>query len=237
MKPTSSFDYTTEDLDDMAVAHNYNDWLSSLMQSFLGKEILEVGSGQGTFAQVLQKKSSGSVTALEPSPTQFLMLNERLKDIKEIRVVKGFLSDLPAHETYSSIVYNNVMEHIEDNVTEMCEAYKHLRPGGYLIVYSPALPRLMSDFDRKIGHFHRYTRSDLTQKLKDADFDISLVKYVDFLGSFLWYIKFVLLKSQTLGSNNVALFDRLIVPIQSRIEAVVQLPFGKNILAVGQKPH
>ena len=61
-----------------------------------------------------------------------------------------------------SIVYINVLEHVEDDQTELRMAHSVLASGGRLLVFVPAHEWLMSRFDRKLGHFRRYTRESLT---------------------------------------------------------------------------
>jgi 2-polyprenyl-3-methyl-5-hydroxy-6-metoxy-1,4-benzoquinol methylase len=42
----------------------------------------------------------------------------------------------------------DVLEHIEDDKSELARAVSHLRPGGRLVVLSPANQWLFSEFDR-----------------------------------------------------------------------------------------
>src|SRR5690606_11864600 len=111
---------------------------------------------------------------------------------------------------------------------------KHLKPGGHLIVYSPALPFLMSDFDRSIGHFHRYTKHEIQTKLTQAGLQTVHFQYVDFIGIWLWLVKFKWLKSKQLGTQSVKTFDTLLVPIIRNLERVINIPIGKNVLVVAK---
>jgi hypothetical protein len=129
-----------------------------------------------------------------------------------------------------------VLEHIEHDVEELSQVKRLLKKGGHIIVYSPALPVLMSDFDRSIGHYHRYTRKSVTSKMEKAGYTVQHFRYVDFLGTFLWFIKFKVLKSKVLGQQSVALFDSLVVPIMAKMEHLISIPFGKNVFIVGSKP-
>ena len=45
-----------------------------------------------------------------------------------------------------------------------------LKVGGRLIFLVPAHGQLYSQFDKKLGHFRRYSKSAVLAKLKNADF-------------------------------------------------------------------
>lgn len=227
------FDYITKDLDDMSIAINYNRWIISLMKPYIGNHVLEVGAGSGTFTQSLRKFSNlDHITALEPSQSQYEKLVRTFPSTQNVMTFKGFLADFTSVKKFDTIIYNNVLEHIEDDIQELQQAKEKLNPGGYILVYSPALPCLMSNFDKKIGHFHRYTKNSIQKKLEKARLKTVHFQYVDFIGTFLWYIKFKLLKSEEIGSTNVAIFDKIFVPLQAKIEKKINIPIGKNILTV-----
>ena len=62
---------------------------------------------------------------------------------------------------FDSILYINVLEHIEDDRAELLSAYRALPVGGFLLLFVPALPQLYSKFDRSVGHFRRYYKKEL----------------------------------------------------------------------------
>ncbi len=52
-----------------------------------------------------------------------------------------------------TILYVNVLEHIEDDLTELQLVHETLVLGGKALIFVPAMPSLYGNFDRKIGHF------------------------------------------------------------------------------------
>jgi hypothetical protein len=94
---------------------------------------------------------------------------------------------------------------------------------------------LYGEFDRKLGHFRRYTKKELEQKCQDAGFKLLKSKYFDFAGVLPWYINYRLLKSESLGGGAVSLYDKAVVPVFRKIESLVKVPVGKNILLIGEK--
>lgn len=229
------FSYETDDLNDMSVAQNYNAWIISLVKPYIGKSILEVGAGCGNFTQALITHTDSLITCIEPSCTQFRALKQiELQHPGRIHTYHGFSTAIPKNDTFDTIIYNNVLEHIEHDVEELTHIKKHLKPGGHLIIYSPALPFLMSEFDKSIGHFHRYTKNEIIKKVEQAGLQTVHFQYVDFIGIWLWLVKFKVFKSKHLGENSVKFFDSVVVPIISKLEKIIPLPFGKNVLIVAK---
>src|SRR5438093_6799128 len=58
---------------------------------------------------------------------------------------------------YDAVFLLDVIEHIDDDVTFLRAALRHLRSGGLVIVNVPASMLLFSDYDRAAGHLRRYT--------------------------------------------------------------------------------
>ena len=65
----------------MALAVNYSRWIFERLQPFIGKHIIEVGAGMGSFSKILLETQPESMTLLEPSPNLFAILTERLPGI------------------------------------------------------------------------------------------------------------------------------------------------------------
>ena len=80
---------------------------------------------------------------------------------KRCDVFSGILADLPVEWQFDTILYIDVLEHIRDDWHELSVAAGHLAAGGCIIVLNPAWPHLYSPFDRKIGHYRRYTKKSL----------------------------------------------------------------------------
>ena len=74
----------------MALAANYSRWILDRLRPSIGKHILEVGAGVGSFSKFLLETSPESMTLLEPSPNLFAILTERLPgiDARGIAVVR-----------------------------------------------------------------------------------------------------------------------------------------------------
>lgn len=82
---------------------------------------------------------------------------------------------------FVTILYIDVLEHIEDDKEELKKASCHLKPGGYLIILSPSLQILYSTFDAGIGHFRRYTKKSL-KSILPSSLKIERLLHLDTIG-------------------------------------------------------
>jgi SAM-dependent methyltransferase len=234
--------YEGRELESMWVAKNYRRWILSRLDPFLGQRIVEVGAGNGSFSELLLGRRPLSLTAIEPSANMYPLLAKKLERIDPDHTVRLIQSTLaksalqyPEIGETDSIVYINVLEHVEDDQAELHTAYSMLASGGRVLVFVPAHEWLMSRFDRKLGHFRRYTRESLTSKFKRAGFTIRFSAYFDVLGIFPWWLKYRILQSEEMEASLVRAFDRCGVPLSRAFDLITNFRIGKNVIVVGEK--
>lgn len=230
--------YYGRDLEAMSFARNYHQWIMDEFRPYLGSNVVEIGAGTGNFSEFIINAGVKHLVALEPSSNMYPLLRKRFDKEGSIETVNSSLKDyLPARNYkagFDSVLYVNVLEHIEDDKQELSCAYEAIKKGGYLLIFVPALPWLYSDLDRKVGHYRRYYRGNLAKRVCDAGFSVLKIKYFDIVGIIPWYIAFVLLKRSITG-NSVSLYDNLVVPMMRVIEGTITPPVGKNLLLIGRK--
>lgn len=230
--------YFGRDLEAMSFARNYHRWILDAFRSHLGGDLAEIGAGSGNFSEMLLSEPQvRSLVSFEPSSNMFPHLVRTLSPHgARARAVPGYLSEHSEglRSSFDTVLYVNVLEHVPDQARELAHASALLRPGGSLLVFVPACPFLMSDFDRSIGHFRRYRERDLREVVGNAGFRIEECRYFDLLGILPWYVVFVLMK-RTLSGGNVSTYDRFVVPWLRRLEAMVAPPIGKNLLLIARK--
>lgn len=234
-------EYVGKDLEAMDFAVNYHRWILALMKPFLGKHLVEVGAGTGAFSELLLETAPETLSLVEPS-AMFETLQTNLakhNSTTKIRYFPNIFADvavqIETEQSPDSIIYINVLEHIEDDRLELEIIHRTQREKGRVFIFVPALPVLFSEFDKQIGHFRRYRKTELAEKFHAAGFRILLSRYFDAAGIFPWLVKYRLLKSLTMESGAVHFYDKFVVPVAKPVESFLPLPLGKNLLFVAEK--
>lgn len=227
--------YFGRDLEAMSFAKNYHKWIIDDFKPYLGRTVAEVGAGTGNFSELMIEHIKYLV-AFEPSTNMYLILKDRFSKNPRVETLNCTFSSEYSRfiGCFDSIIYVNVLEHIEKDEIELSYVYKTLRQGGHALIFVPALSFLYSDFDKNIGHFRRYCKKDFVKLIRHIGFNIIKAKYFDFAGIVPWYIVFVLLK-RSISVGKVSLYDKLVVPLMQRVERFIAPPVGKNLLLVIQK--
>lgn len=217
---------------------NYFAWQAGLFRDFAVGRVIDHGAGTGGLANALLAAQAGDVTALEPDPQLVEVLRKRFAEVPHASVFAGTLDDYLAAQGpggVDAIVSSNVIEHIEDDVACLHLMHELLRPGGAVGLYVPARPELYGSLDSAVGHFRRYTRSELGDKLTRAGFRVSRVTYCNLVGVLPWLVTGRILKRDHIGSGSLKIFDRLVFPVCRRLEAWFPPRYGLNLVAIGVK--
>lgn len=226
--------YPGKELEAMSFALNYHRWIVAEFEPYLGEKIAEVGAGVGSVSKLLLATRVKHLAAFEPSPNMYPVLEKELRHEQRARAVNDFFSRRYAHERFDTVVYINVLEHIEDDRAELTTALENLQPEGHLLLFVPGLPWLYSDLDKRIGHFRRYRKAALSGLVQDVGFSLIKARYFDIAGIIPWYVNYVLLQNR-MGNASVSLYDKLVVPLMKPLESYVTPPIGKNVLLIGKK--
>jgi SAM-dependent methyltransferase len=226
--------YPGTELDVLAGAVNYHRWILAAFHPYLGGIVAEVGAGIGSISTLLLESSLERLIAFEPSSNLFPVLADKLKGDQRAQAVNDVFRPDYTPGGLDSILYVNVLEHVERDLDELHKARAALRPGGHLFVFAPAMSWLYSDFDRHVGHLRRYTRRVLIKLARDAGFEVLKARYFDAAGILPWYVGFVLLHGRPKAAG-VALYDKVVVRPMRMLEAVVPPPLGKNVVLIARK--
>ncbi len=240
--PPEGFTYSGRELDAMAGASNYHEWILDVFEPFLGRHLVEVGAGLGSFSElILRHHACQTFWLVEPSREMYdqLAVAQELQTNTRIQTFHGTFREvapsIKAGQAPDSIIYVNVLEHIMDDEGELAAIHDTLAETGRVFLFVPALPWLYGAFDERVGHMRRYTKPELEGKLERAGFKVVLSRYFDFAGIAPWWVKYRLLRSATMAPGGVRQYDRWVVPIARRIEKLLEPPIGKNVIAVAEK--
>ncbi|MEA2755336.1 MAG: hypothetical protein QOJ54_1625 [Aliidongia sp.] len=229
--------YIGTELEVFAHAINWRAYWQAQIRPYLGRTVLEVGAGIGTVAKSLCVGDMQRWVALEPDSgmAERLLADQaagRLHGACEIRC--GGVASLSSTDLFESILYIDVLEHIENDRDEVRHAYAHLRPGGYLIILVPAHQALYSPFDAAIGHFRRYNRKQL-QGLRPTDASPVRARYLDSVGLLASFGNRLFLKSENPNLQQIIVWDRTMVAVSRVLDPVLRYRCGKSLLVIWRK--
>lgn len=229
--------YESADLELFAQATNWKTYWSDRLRSYIHGHVVEVGAGLGTSTEYMCRQDHPEWLCLDPDPAHASRLGQRIAsgDLPAFCKAKcGVLADLAADGQTDTILYIDVLEHIEDDQAEMRQAASHLKPGGNVVVLSPAFSFLFSPFDKAVGHYRRYRKQDI-QRLTVPGLRLQAAFYLDSIGFFASLANRLLLRSTMPSPAQIALWDRLMIPISRYADRLFGALFGKTIVMVWRK--
>jgi 2-polyprenyl-3-methyl-5-hydroxy-6-metoxy-1,4-benzoquinol methylase len=217
-------------------APNYLRWIADLCSPHLGHEVMDVGAGYGAITELFAE--GRSVLATDLSDRCVAAMRQRFASMSNVEVRKADLRTLDPDQLgrrFDSIVLINVLEHIEDDAGTLVHLARLLRPGGRLVMYVPALNCLYGHWDRKVGHFRRYSKWRLRKVAAEAGLDLADLRYVNLLAIPAWlaFSRFSATVSEDPGKS-LSIWDRTGVPLSRVIESRLRPPLGLNLLCVAQ---
>jgi SAM-dependent methyltransferase len=234
--PVSSA-YTVADQLRMAQATRYFAWQSAMAKAALGRRVLEIGCGLGNFTEQLRDREC--VVGLDVDDACIARHQQRFANTPHIR---SFVLDAldPAllelrRERLDSVACLNVLEHIEDDLGLLRRMQELLPTGGRVVLMVPAFMALYGPIDRNLGHYRRYTRASLRDAAAQARLGVREMRFMNTVGFFGWWVNAKILRKTEQSEEQIAVFDRWVVPVMSRVENVVAPPFGQSLFVVLEK--
>lgn len=192
--------------------------------------VLDFGAGSGQLAEIWRDKYEINPICLEIDPSLVEVLVE-----KKFRVFQK-LDEI--QEKIKFVYTSNVLEHIEDDVAALKEIKNKMAVNGKLVIYVPALPVLFSDFDASIGHYRRYTKKELINKVTNAGFKVESCFWNDSLGILASLAVKLLGYEGKIKLGNVKfllVYDRVIYPISKILDSILfKYLIGKNLFLIAE---
>ncbi len=223
-------------------ATHYYEWTVARIRAYLGRNVLDIGSGYGAHLVPILARVE-RLTSIDLSPESVDFLNARFGGFPAYRALCADFGQEPQPDWmlssgFDTVLCLNVLEHIQDDLTALRQMRAILRPtGGTVILQIPAHPFLYGSLDAQAGHFRRYCKAEMAEKLAQAGFDLLKLEYFNRLSALFWWINGrVLRKALDSGQVNtqISIYDRFLVPLLRPLEAALPLPFGQSILAVAR---
>lgn len=226
-----------ETLRRMAGLEAYNRWLHDRFDAYLGRRILEVGSGIGNQTRYFADRER--VIASDIDPFYLKTLADRFGQRRNVRLASFRFPLSPAdvddlqRERIDTIVCLNVLEHIEDHESTLRDFAAVLPTGGHLVLLVPSMPSLYGSLDRALSHFRRYDREPLRALLGSCGFVADDLRYVNRLAVFGWWLSSRVLGAKVLPRDQLAMF-KLMMPLL-KLEEKRPPSFGLSLLALARR--
>jgi SAM-dependent methyltransferase len=228
-------EYIGEELTLFQLAENWKRYVASRLRPYIHGRVLEVGAGLGANVPYFFRSDLSGYVSLEPDGRLCDEYRRQQLDGKipaACELVQGTLDSLAAEETFDTIIYIDVLEHIEDDRAEFARAFSRLRSGGRLCILCPAHNRLYSPFDQAIGHFRRYDKR-MFRALSDER--PLVLEYLDSAGLLASGANKLLLRQTYPNEQQILLWDRVLVRLSRCVDPLVARRIGKSILGVWAK--
>ncbi len=230
--------YIGNELKIFARAVNWKNYYGRAIKGWFGQRVLEVGAGLGETTRQLCTGQHREWLCLEPDP-EFCDTIRAKAASGELpgccSICNGTTEALQGkHRYFDTILYVDVLEHIQDDCAELQRAAHLLTDQGRIIILAPAHSFLFSPFDHQIGHYRRYDREALRAACP-AELAIERMMYLDSVGMLASLANRLLLSQATPTIGQILFWDRVLVRISMVVDHLVFHSIGKSILAVMRK--
>lgn len=191
--------FESKDEDDKRLLNTINKFLkfNKLKEIGRGSNLLDLGSGTGSFVNICQEK--GVIANGIDAGTNGLNLE----------VEKINFSD----KSYDFITMINLIEHLRNHKNIMAEIYRLLKDDGLLIILTPNFKYCYKTFYDDPTHVSPFTNNSLKKILNYYNFnEISNVPFLVNKSNFFWRNRFKYLLASWLPFTNHVLKDSIFIP-------------------------
>jgi SAM-dependent methyltransferase len=232
-----------KDINEADVLKNYRQYQYDLIKDYIGKKIIEVGSGaRGFIKQILDNNENiERLYSLEPSETLFNQGSRNYQFPGFVEFVCADLFDLDKEKTgrFDTAIFIHVLEHIKEDKKALDTISDFVNPGGYVLIEVPAIQALFSVHDEILGHFRRYNKKMLRSIVDTDKYEIVKLWYQDpvgILGSLYFFkLRKTKLKSDkgvNMVKNQGGIYDKYVIPFEKQLEKFITFPFGLSLTAI-----
>jgi SAM-dependent methyltransferase len=223
-------------LDALAQTPRFNSWMADTVRPYVGSMVLEIGAGIGNLSQFLCPRRK-SYVATDLDEEHLGRLHVRFQNRPNIRLQQCDLSNPRDFEKVGArvdtVVCLNVLEHIADDAVGLRNIASALAPGGRAIILVPQDQSIYGTLDEVLGHFRRYSESELRLKMEAAGFEVERVLYFNRITRPGWFFNGRILKRTHFSRFQLWIFDRM-VWLWRRLDRILPWP-SVSIIAIGKK--
>ena len=148
---------------------------------------IEVGCGDGFN---LKEFSGIGLKGIGLDISKEAIKKAKSRGLKNIRLIHG---DFLKSKIKTNLIFMlNVLEHIKDDTSFLAKANSLLFKGGILVIAIPANSKTYGFADINAGHYRRYDRNEIEEKLKNTGFKIDEIFSVGFpvCNFYTWFFNY-----------------------------------------------
>jgi glycosyltransferase involved in cell wall biosynthesis len=215
-------------------APRFSRWMADVIRPYVGSHVLEIGAGIGNLTLHLVPRNAYWATDLNP---EYLGTLERLRTnrpyLRIARVDATDASSFPAGQSFDTVIFLNVLEHLADDAGALRNVYAALENGGTAVVLVPSGPKLFGTLDEVLGHCRRYTEEQLIAVGQAAGFQFQRVLKFNRTGVIAWWLNGKILRRTTFGMAQIRLLN-LLTPVFRVLDPWLPLP-PLSLIAIFRK--
>jgi SAM-dependent methyltransferase len=233
------YHYPGEELGLFEQAGTWKRYFAARLRPHIRGRVLEVGAGTGDTSPYLFTTASSSWTSLEPDPRLYAAALKKKAGGGfqfPLELKNTSLEQLPGEARFDTILYIDVLEHIDNDREEVRQAIRHLAPGGTLIVLSPAWQSLYSPFDKAIGHCRRYTKITLRKLFEQTPVREKELYYLETAGMLLLLLNKYLFRRSYPQRGHLRVWQQFFIPVSKLIDKLLFYRLGKSIIGIWTLP-
>ena len=222
-----------DNLEIMKFARNYNNFIVNLILKVIKKssykKVIDFGCSDGFFINLITDKVPEIKIVGVDSDINYLNNNKDFVVFSDLDEIK---------EEFDFIYSLNTLEHIYEDVEILKKINSKLKNNGKIFLYLPAFNWLYSSMDKKTGHYRRYDKKMIINKLELSGFSVDKIEYCDFLGIFatLIYIFKDYIKNNNGNINRlqIELYDKIFY-LSRFFDMFFSFFCGKNLFVIASK--
>jgi SAM-dependent methyltransferase len=203
-------------LDAQAFTPHFNHWLADTILPFITDNdgtVLEIGAGTGSITRYLCPRRPHYI-ATDAREEYIEQLRNEFSHRKSVEVLPldpaGRAEWLPAGRHVDTVVCLNVLEHIEDDAAALESMGRALLPGGRAIILVPNDPSAYGTLDKAIGHYRRYTCSQIETLLSHTGFEVEQTIEFNRVSLPAWRFSGQVLKATHISRISLRIFNELV---------------------------
>jgi len=239
-------EYSIEGKDNQLIfserANRFYGWIYEEIKPFIKGDVLEIGSGLGSFSKILINGNRNNRTILSDIDEKFVkLLSCKYRNLENVSVKNLNLENInyPSDVNFSvdTCILINVLEHIKDDIKVIQSIYNILNTNGNLILLIPAHKYLYNIIDKSVGHFRRYNKKDIKRVLESSKFKLIKLNYFNFIAIFGWILNGSILKRSVINEKLLSLYDKLIPFMRFFEKYILFKKMGMSMIIVLKKDY